>query len=134
VKPLVMGIIGAVIGSVVVIGGLFAYLTYEPSEYEKFYADYLIVSEYYDEINDMIIDLCQREPIFVHSEDISENIRQEQEYEAFVEEYQNFVPIIKESLEKAMIVQEKYSGTKYYEEFNFIQYECNSPTMTFEFR
>ncbi len=32
-----------------------------------------------------------------------------------------------------MPIQEKYSGTKYYEEFNFIQYECETSKANAEF-
>jgi len=112
----------------VVLGVLFGIGAYEQLEYEKalaeyneFYSDYLIASSYQDEIDNVDILWCP--PRLVVYPTVAENIKQAEEAKKRLSDYIDFILLgadPREQLrEKINEIQEKYSGTKYYQEFNF---------------
>jgi len=130
VKSIIKGIIGGVIVSALVIGGIFAYLIFEQAALEEYDSDYLAATEIHDEIGDILDDLCSREPRLKISPDIEENLAQLKAMENFEKYVSENLPQIDakvSSLEHQIKdIQHSYSGTKYYETFNFKNYECET--------
>jgi len=121
VKPLVWGIIGGMIGATAIIGGLFAFSAYQDIKYQEFYADYLTAYDYQSEINDFLIETCL-DTSFPSS--LGQAARRLAEMELAVLKIKENGERIGSLEQEIKNIQQKYSGTQYYNEFNFQEYEC----------
>jgi len=122
VKPLAMGIIGGIIGAIAIIGGLFTFSAYQNAEYQRFYDDYLTASSYQNEIDDFLSETClwyggppsslseAEEKLEILKLNLQKRMQNEDRLSSLRQEVKN--------------IQQKYSGTQYYNEFNFQEYEC----------
>jgi len=128
VKTVAIVSISVVASVVAVLGVLFGVGAYEQLEYEKalqeynkFYSDYLIASSYQNEINDFLIDLCSKTPMPKSLGEAMLTLRllEGKHIEQELERIKSLDYQIKE-------IQEKYSGTQYYDDFNFDTYECST--------
>jgi hypothetical protein len=131
VKPIIKGTIGGVIAFALGIAGIFAFLGFEEVELENYDSDYLTASEIHDQIGDVLDDLCSREPRLKISPDVEENLAQlkvMEEFEVYLSENLPQIDAKVSSLENQIKeIQDRYSGAKkYYESFNFKDYECET--------
>jgi len=121
-KPLVIGIIGGVIGSIAIIVGLFAFPAYQDfAEFQKFHADYLMASSYQSEIDEFLIETC--EPFYMPTS-LDDAIKSLKRHELNLQKVIQNENRIKSLVQQIENIQQKYSGTDYYGQFNFQDYEC----------
>ena len=130
-KPIIKGTIGGVIAFAIGIGGIFAFLDFEEVELENYDSDYLAASEIHDQIGDILDDICSREPRLKISSDVEENLAQLKvmdEFEVYLSENLPKIDAKVSSLENQIKeIQDRYSGAKkYYESFNFKEYDCET--------
>jgi len=122
VKPLVMGIIGGVIGAIAIIGGLFAFPAYQDyAEFQKFHADYLISSSYQSEIDEFLIETCIPFYMPTSLDDAIKSLKRHELNLQKVIQNEDRIESLRQQIEN---IQKKYSGTDYYDLFNFQDYEC----------
>ncbi len=121
VKPLIMGIIGGMIGAIAIIGGLFAFLAYQDAEYQRFNEDYLIASSYQSAIDDFLFATCLPFSMPTSIADAVVQLEYGKRNFQLREEHKDTLVLIRQQIEN---IQQKYSGTDYYNKFNFQDYEC----------
>ncbi len=122
VKPLVMGIIGGVIGAIAIIGGLFAFPAYQDyAEFQKFHVDFLIASSYQLEIDEFLIETCV--PFYMPTS-LDDAIKSLERHELNLQKVTQNEDRIKSLGQQIENIRQKYSGTDYSAQFNFQDYEC----------
>jgi len=122
VKPLVMGIIGGVIGAIAIIGGLFAFPAYQDyAEFQKFHADYLISSSYQSEIDEFLIETCIPFYMPTSLDDAIKSLKRHELNLQKVIQNEDRIESLRQQIEN---IRQEYSGTDYYDLFNFQDYEC----------
>jgi len=122
VKPLVMGIIGGVIGAIAIIGGLFAFPAYQDyAEFQKFHADYLISSSYQSEIDEFLIETCVPFYMPTSLDDAIKSLKRHELNLQKVIQNEDRIESLRQQIEN---IRQEYSGTDYYDLFNFQDYEC----------
>ena len=132
-KPIIKGTIGGAIAFALGIIGIFAYLDLEEATLENYNSDYLTASEIHNEIVDILDDLCSKEPRLKLSTDVEENLAQLKVMEEFEVYLSENLPQINSLENQIKEIQDRYSGTKkYYESFNFKNYECETSKYNIE--
>ena len=120
VKPVVMGIIGGMIGAIAIIGGLFAFLAYQDTEYQRFNEDYLTAFSYQSEIDEFLIYVC-RELEIGFDPDQFDSLEQRLQSVALFQQESLRIDSLRLEIDN---IQQKYYGTQYYDKFNFQEYDC----------
>jgi len=122
VKPLVMGIIGGVIGAIAIIGGLFAFPAYQDyAEFQKFHADFLIASSHQSEIDEFLIETCVPFYMPTSLDDAIKSLKRHELNLQKVIQNEDRIESLRQQIEN---IRQEYSGTDYYDLFNFQDYEC----------
>jgi len=122
VKPLVMGIIGGVIGAIAIIGGLFAFPAYQDyAEFQKFHADFLMASSHQLEIDEFLTETCI--PFYMPTS-LDYAIKSLEQHELNLQKVTQNEDRIKSLGQQIENIRQKYSGTDYSAQFNFQDYEC----------
>ena len=122
VKPLVIGIIGGVIGAIAIIGGLFAFPAFQDFvEFQKFHADFLMASSHQSEIDEFLIETC--EPFYMPTS-LDDAINSLQRHELNLQKVTQNEDRLESLRQQIDDIRQKYSGTDYSAQFNFQDYEC----------